>query len=386
MGVLQKNGELQRRGLSVNGTGEWKGSLNRIFAAAATGILLLGLLAGCSSGQQDAAAKSSNGASATASVARTEEALPAAADGSAVPAGDAKAASSQTQAAPSQPATAPSSPAPMVPAAGITPPIGAGDTGDAFNRKLIYKANLVMEVQDYGEAQTQLRNLAALSGAFILQFNETSNDLERSGNYTIKVAAAGFTSFLDGLEKISPSLQRSVQGQDVTEEYVDLEARLKAKQAVEARLLAFMEKAQKTEDLVAFSNELSKVQTEIEQIKGRMRYLDQNVTLSTIELRMYQKLKANAVTKTEGKASFGERLQQAWLGSIGFLSDFGQGVLIVLVTIFPVLILIAVVAAIYLYVRKSRARKLQQVRAELRQNAALPDRAQVDGGSPPSEN
>ncbi|WP_197080944.1 DUF4349 domain-containing protein [Gordoniibacillus kamchatkensis] len=271
----------------------------------------------------------------------------------------------QTNAAPKQPA---GSAVPNAPAASITPPIAA-DSSEGFNRKLIYKANLVMEVADYGDAQTKLRNLAALSGAFILQFTETTNDRERSGNYTIKVAAQGFASFLDGLERISPSLQRSVQGQDVTEEYVDLEARLKAKQAVEARLLAFMEKAQKTDDLVAFSNELSKVQTDIEQIKGRMRYLDQNVALSTIELRMYQKLDAKDNTKKSADPTFLERLEKATAGSWKVVAEIAQGIVIVVAALLPVLVLAGIGAVVYLAVRKRRERKLQQVRAELRREA-----------------
>ncbi len=107
-------------------------------------------------------------------------------------------------------------------------PATGSDEAAGFNRKLIYRANLVMPVEDYSKAQTALRDLVALSGAYILQFSENANTGERGGTYTIKVAANGFVSLLDGLEKMSPSLQRNVQGQDVTEEYVDLSSRLKA--------------------------------------------------------------------------------------------------------------------------------------------------------------
>lgn len=90
-------------------------------------------------------------------------------------------------------------------------------------------------------------------------------------------------SFLDGLEELEViSFQKNVHGQDVTEEYFDIHSRLGAKQFVEARLLDFMEKAQRTDDLLAFSSELAKVQEEIERFKGRIRYLDQIVEYSTI--------------------------------------------------------------------------------------------------------
>src|SRR5690606_38457488 len=122
-----------------------------------------------------------------------------------------------------------------------------------------------------------------------------------NGSFVIKVPASGFQSFLTGLEKLKKDeeFQRHVQGQDVTEEYVDLTSRLKAKQVVEARLLSFMEKATDTKDLLEFSNELARVQEEIERIKGRMRYIDENVSFSTVELRMYQVLERQTKQSVE---------------------------------------------------------------------------------------
>jgi len=75
----------------------------------------------------------------------------------------------------------------------------------------------------------------------------------------------------------------SITGQDVTEEYIDLESRLKSKQAVESRF-SFMEQAEKTEDLLAISKDLAKVQEEIETIKGRMNYLENKADLATVTI------------------------------------------------------------------------------------------------------
>jgi hypothetical protein len=254
----------------------------------------------------------------------------------------------------------------------VTPAIGA-ESSAGFNRKLIYKANLVMPVEDYGKAQTQLRDLVALSGAYILQFSENAATGEKGGNFTIKVDAKGFVSLLDGLEKISPSLQRNVQGQDVTEEYVDLDARLKAKQTVEARLLAFMDKASKTDELLAFSNELAKVQEEIETIKGRMRYLDQNVSYSTIELRMYQQTSSKSPLSDPKGIALGERLQKALNASLNVLAVVLQGILIFLAGALPILILVAIILIPIWYYRRERNRKLAETRSQLKQqNAAIP--------------
>ncbi|HEY0827196.1 MAG TPA: DUF4349 domain-containing protein, partial [Bacilli bacterium] len=170
---------------------------------------------------------------------------------------------------------------------------------EGFNRKLIYKANVSLEVKDYGKAQSAVRDLVALSDGYILQFSDTKTTYEKGGTFVIKVPTNGFMPFISKLAEKYPDLQQTVQGQDVTEEYVDLTSRLKAKQAVESRLLAFMEKADKATDLLNFSNNLGSVQEEIEQIKGRMRYLDQNVAFSTIEIRVYQPLVEKIVKEQE---------------------------------------------------------------------------------------
>ncbi|MBP1992805.1 DUF4349 domain-containing protein [Paenibacillus eucommiae] len=252
----------------------------------------------------------------------------------------------------------------------VTPAIGK-DGAEGFNRKLIYQANLVMRVKDYTTAQTELRDLVALSGAYILQFSENTNNGERGGHFTIKVGANGFTSLLDGLEKISPSLQRSVNGQDVSEEYVDLESRLKAKQAVEARLLAFMEKATKTDDLLAFSNQLAKEQEEIEKIKGRMRYIDQNVAFSTIELRMYQQTGSGSHLNS-GQLALGDRLQNALNTSLNVLAAVLQGILVFLAAALPVLLVAAIILVPVLYFRRGRKQRLAETCTQIKQqNAAV---------------
>jgi len=219
----------------------------------------------------------------------------------------------------------------------------AGANQDGLNRKLIYKASLTMKVKDYGTAQSEIRDLVTLAGGYILQFTENSTNHEQGGQFTLKIPASGFSSFLKDLDKIPvvDPIQRNVQGQDVSEEYVDLESRLKAKQILESRYLEFMQKATKTDELVSFTNELGKIQEEIERIKGRMRYIDQNVSFSTVEIRVYQPAGVKSGTGEEEKErNVFDRAADAMGGSFGFLSAFGQGLLVLLAGMLPVLIVL----------------------------------------------
>jgi len=345
---------------------------SKLFRPVMLSILVLTMLAGCSAAKSESSAKSAapeapvapaaQAASQPASMAHEQAAVAsnAAAGSTAASIGQAAkdSAETKTDAVAQAPIT-------VMPATG-------NDEAAGFNRKLIYHANLVMPVEDYSKAQTQLRDLVALSGGYILQFSENASTGERGGTYTIKVAAKGFVALLDGLEKISPSLQRNVQGQDVTEEYVDLESRLKAKQLVESRLLSFMEKAVKTDDLLAFSNELSKVQGEIEQLKGRMRYLDQNVAYSTIELRMYQQTANKPLLADPNVLSLQERIARAWYSSLNVLAAVLQGILVFFAAALPVLAVLAIITIPIWVYRRKKQQQLISMREHLKmQNADL---------------
>jgi hypothetical protein len=234
----------------------------------------------------------------------------------------------------------------------------AVDTASSWDRKVIYKGNLTMEVPDYNEAQIEINNLVTLASGYILQFSENQSTAEQSGNYVIKVPANGFSSFIRDLEKIKTvsDIRHNIQGQDVSEEYVDLSSRLKAKQVVEARLLAFMEKAVKTDELLSFSNELAKVQETIEQIKGRMRYLDQNVAMATVEIRLYEQGAAKLNKSAIGDSTL-TKTKNALVSSLHVLKVIAQGLIVFAAAVLPVLIVFAIIGIPIFIALRNRVRK-----------------------------
>ncbi|WEK52993.1 MAG: DUF4349 domain-containing protein [Candidatus Cohnella colombiensis] len=242
------------------------------------------------------------------------------------------------------------------------------DANSGFDRKVVYRANMVMKVEQFAKAEEQLLNLIHLGGAYVLEFSDSRNMNEVGANYVIKVPSSGFSSFLENLQKIEAKIERDVTGSDVTEEYVDLGSRLKAKQTVEERLLNFMDKATKSDDLLRYSNELANVQEQIEQIKGRMRYLDQNVAFSTVNLRLYQGAGAISSLEEDNKA-FGTKIADTFNSSMKGLRMFGEGLLIVIVAIFPTLLVLAVIGIpTFILLRKrhiARSKQAAEKRATL---------------------
>ncbi len=253
---------------------------------------------------------------------------------------------------------------------------GMGTDQEGLNRKLVYKANLTMKVKSYADAQAEIRNLVTLSGGYILQFSENSTSREEGGNFVLKIPSTGFSTFLKELEKIpNEAIQRNVQAQDFSEEYVDLEAQLKAKQVVEARYLEFMQKATRTEELVQYTNELAKIQEAIERMKGRMRYIDSNVAFSTVEIRLYQP--GSSLDTHKSDSVFG-RSRDAMFSSLGFLAGFGQGLLVFLAGLIPIAA-IGLVIGSPLWILHNRNRKKRRAQAE-----AYPQRMQSYKGRLPA--
>jgi hypothetical protein len=244
----------------------------------------------------------------------------------------------------------------------------AAEGSDAMSRKIMYKAQLTMQVEVYSESQKAIQDVVQRSGGYVLQFNESETASEKSGMFVIKVPANGFQSLLTELERLHPMKQKNIQGQDVTEEFVDLTARLKARQAVESRLLDFMKEAKKTDELIQFSNELGKVQEEIERIKGRMRYLEQNVDHSTIELRVFQRIGSTELIQAKDRGPLFQRAAAALNGTTAVLSVIAQWAVVIVAGALPVLVIAVILGGLLWLVRLRRRRKLAEIRKQLNED------------------
>lgn len=237
---------------------------------------------------------------------------------------------------------------------------GIADTSTQtdFNRQVIYTADLRMQVKDFANARNTIDKLITNSGGFLLSFTEDQSSNEMSGSFKIKVPANGFNTFIDAIDKMpDKKLSKSINGEDVTEEYADLTARLKAKEVAEARLLAFMESAKTSKDLVAFSNELAQVQEDIERIKGRMRYIDQNVQYSTINIKMYQTLNGDSSeVSLDVQPSLMKKAGNALNKSADMLVELGKAIVIVAAFLVPLLPVIGVIIFIIYIVNRRKKR------------------------------
>lgn len=211
------------------------------------------------------------------------------------------------------------------------------------DEKLIKMGSLEMKVSDLGETKVALakilKTVEARTTAEMMRDTEDRKEMQ----LTIRVPAHRFDSLMMALEKLALRVdQQNISTDNVTEEFIDVEARLRTKRELENRYRELLQQARSVADLLAIEGQLASVRGEIESMEGRLKYLNDEVAMSTIQLTYYEALGVDF--GFGGK--FVTSLQEGWDNLLGFM--------IFLVRIWPFTIMVGV-GGIWL-VRKTRRR------------------------------
>ncbi len=171
----------------------------------------------------------------------------------------------------------------------VSPPAPAGsDLALPLDRMIIHTAQLVLTVSDVESAVQAVRALVTTTpGARILAAQTRYENDQQVATLTLQVPAASFETVMSALRRLAQRVEsEATSSQDVTDEYIDLTARLRTLRATEARLLALLERAQRLEDILVLERELAQVRSQIERLEGRQRYLAQRSDLATITVTL----------------------------------------------------------------------------------------------------
>jgi hypothetical protein len=169
----------------------------------------------------------------------------------------------------------------------------ANSTAQAIERKIIRNANLTIEVASPAETQPKIAAIAESHQGFVVTTEATQRTEEdRTKPETIvtlvvRVPVAQFNQAVTDIRAAGIRVvQEKMTGQDVTEEFMDLEARVKNQKALEAQFIEIMMRAGTVEDALNVQRELANVRTEIEKLEGRRRFLENQSSLSTINVTL----------------------------------------------------------------------------------------------------
>jgi hypothetical protein len=160
-------------------------------------------------------------------------------------------------------------------------------------RKIIRNAEMTIEIGDPNEGLQKIASIAEKNGGFVVtsesRENQASSQNPPSTTVTVvaRVPAAQFDEAVEAIRRIGGRTKvEKLSGMDVTEEYIDLEARIRTKRALEMQFLEIMRQARKISDALEVQSQLADVRTEIESLEGRRRFLENKSALSTISVTL----------------------------------------------------------------------------------------------------
>jgi len=197
---------------------------------------------------------------------------------------------------------------------------------------IVRTGNMQLVIEDVLDAIDRITRLAESMDGYVVSSSSWREGERLRGVITIRVPAESFDDAVRSLSEMAVEVRsQTTSSKDVTEEYVDLSAKLKNLEATEEQLLRIMEKAEKVEDILAVQKELSRTREEIERTKGRMQYLERTSETSLIEVQLEQskldvKLSASRRSVKEGEDVWFEAQVAGGFAPYSYEWDFGDGV------------------------------------------------------------
>lgn len=190
-------------------------------------------------------------------------------------------------------------------------------------QKIIKTGNLRFESRDLDKTHRQINSLVNRYQGFVSSDRSGKGYNEDYRSMTVRVPSRHFQAMLDSISKgVAYFDQNEVTQRDVTEEFVDIEARLKAKRELEKRYLELLKQAKNVKEMLEIERELSTIREEIEARQGRLNYLQNQVSYSTLNINVYKRTTDKGIT-----ASYGQKMWNAIKSGWNGISLFFLGLL-----------------------------------------------------------
>lgn len=248
--------------------------------------------------------------------------------------------------------------------------LDANDEGEtkqqATKRKIIYTASLTVVVKQFDGVEKMVTDLVSKHGGFVSSANlGRLQGQRRRGYWTVRVPVNEFDSFLNAVGDIGVPETRTQDASDVTEEFVDITARVANKRKLEARILELLERPDdKIQHVIEVERELARVREEIERMEGRLRYLNDQTSMTTVSIEVREEQNYIPVQAP----TFSNRIKSAWTNSLDNCRRFFENATVFVVGNvigFGIFLVVAVIALaifrrLYRMMRKLLAQESQR--------------------------
>lgn len=237
-----------------------------------------------------------------------------------------------------------------------------------IQRRVIRRGEFTIEIDAPADGQRRVAQIAETRGGYVVTSesrqsgDEDASRQSTTATITVRVPSDQFAAAIEDIRGAGGRIRReAITGQDVTEEYTDLEARIRAKRALEAQFMEIMRQSRSITEALQVQQQLGQVRTEIEQMEGRRRLLENQTELSTIVVTLQS---PGTLVNTSG---FFYNLREAFGDGIEVATAITLGLVRLALALLPVILFIFLPIALlvrYLIRRDRRRRLANQLRAE----------------------
>lgn len=230
-------------------------------------------------------------------------------------------------------------------------------SGDqTLERKVIREQYLEQQVDDIEKALSNVeKQVERVPGAYIENWEEwkveSRHQIEHRAHIVLRVPTDSYQSLLTEVENQGVVTRRKMSGQDVTEEYIDNESRLRNRTAHEERILDLYEQAETIEDLLKLESELSRIRESIEVLEGRQQYLEHVTSTVKLSIELFEVEEEYMIAS--GDSSILEASKAGFISSLKRLKGLGEQGIILLISGLPYLmVILLILVLLYLFIGK----------------------------------
>lgn len=206
----------------------------------------------------------------------------------------------------------------------VVPAPGQGNP----ERKIVYTASVDLVVENFDGMDQRIRHTVDRHDGYLARSDlDRMQGQQRRGRWTARIPVDRYTEFLNAVSMLGVPTAQTQNAEDVTEEYVDLAARIANKRKLESRIIELLDRPDdEIKHVIEVERELARVREEIERMEGRIRFLTDQTTMTTVQIavreeRDYQPPQA---------PSLGNRVAFAWTSSLERISQFFQNTIVLL--------------------------------------------------------